>query len=420
MNVRRSSRSFRDTVDTVVRRAVEANPPAWESLVQALPGVYPTEVLETLKRLSASQILPNRSTEALICGASGSVGPEKRSGWDTYDLPIPHPLDFDWRFEPETAEKLLSLGGDHQEVICLGAPTLYLSAALQSRVRATLLDANHSMVTKLNQLIKPGNCLEVDLLLGAVPHLQAPVIFADPPWYVEHTKSFLWVARFLCSDSGMIFISLPPTGTRPGIRKERREIFAFARLCGLTVTELRENDLKYETPEFEASALTAAGVKNIPHWRRGTLCILKCTEKSRAPRPRPDPTIVKWSEVKLFDTRFRFRNIAELPLGDPRLISLVPGDILTSVSRRDPARKAADVWTSQNRIYACRAPGLLASIARALAGKGDPVAKVEEEFGLQFHPRQRMKIAQAAMQLVRTANLERQTWRSMSIMGAGT
>ncbi len=45
------------------------------------------------------------------------------------------------------------------------------------------------------------------------------------------------------------------------------------------------------------------------------------------------------------------------------LISLVKGDILPTVSRRDPRRRQADVWTSGNRIFQTDNPRLVLEAA---------------------------------------------------------
>jgi hypothetical protein len=52
---------------------------------------------------------------------------------------------------------------------------------------------------------------------------------------------------------------------------------------------------------------------------------------------------------------------------DPQLKHLVNGDVLPSVSRRDPVRHTVTVWTTSNRVFGCRSPRLLADIAVALA-----------------------------------------------------
>src|SRR5712691_8552322 len=53
------------------------------------------------------------------------------------------------------------------------------------------------------------------------------------------------------------------------------------------------------------------------------------------------------------------------------LRSIVPGDVLSSISRRDPRRRKAAVWTSGNRLFGTDRPDLVllagARVSRAPA-----------------------------------------------------
>jgi hypothetical protein len=77
----------------------------------------------------------------------------------------------------------------------------------------------------------------------------------------------------------------------------------------------------------------------------------------------------RWDEIILAGARLRFRLDRPASDGptDPRLIRLVNGDVLTSVSRRHPIRPQVAVWTATNRVFGCEDPHLLAAIAAALA-----------------------------------------------------
>jgi hypothetical protein len=54
--------------------------------------------------------------------------------------------------------------------------------------------------------------------------------------------------------------------------------------------------------------------------------------------------------------------------GQDGLVSLIEGDILPTVSRRDPRRRLADVWTSGNRIFRTGNPQLVLEAAILCAG----------------------------------------------------
>lgn len=68
------------------------------ALLHNLPAVYPTELLASLDRLVASEIIsPALAASARRqAAANSSVDIEGRSL-----LPLPHALDFEWRFTPD-------------------------------------------------------------------------------------------------------------------------------------------------------------------------------------------------------------------------------------------------------------------------------------------------------------------------------
>ena len=69
-------------------------------------------------------------------------------------------------------------------------------------------------------------------------------------------------------------------------------------------------------------------------------------------------------------TRFKLRQAtaAEFRVPSPDLI--VPNDVLPSVSRRDPRRDGANVWTSGNRIFGCDGTATLATVIDGINAGG--------------------------------------------------
>jgi hypothetical protein len=138
---------------------------------------------------------------------------------------------------------------------------------------------------------------------------------------------------------------------------------------------------------------------------------LRHTAARQPERPRPDD-FQSWREVILDRARLRFRldpGQHESWPADPRLIQLVDGDILASVSRRDPARPRAAVWTGSNRVFGCRAPRLLAAIAGALAGRSPAITAAEAALARPADTAERALIEQAAAQLIELARAESET-----------
>jgi hypothetical protein len=287
--------------------------------------------------------------------------------------PLPHPLDYDWRFTSTARELLLShlreTTWPGSAILVLGAPTLYHHGREKLPFRHWhLLDIQDPF----SHVSSPAErTSHLDLLHDEPGIIPAMAAVLDPPWYPEHLRRFLSVAAQATTPQGHVYLSLPPLDTRPGIAAERRELIHDARRIGLKLTDLQQGVLPYVTPFFEYNAQRAAGRRPpSPTWRRGDLAIF-LRAPGRWRHERPQRRQYRWTEIMIQDVRIRVRTHCELPLGTAALHSIVPGDILPSVSRRDPRRTSATVWTSGNRIFTCDAPARLALVARALANRYD-------------------------------------------------
>jgi hypothetical protein len=88
-------------------------------------------------------------------------------------------------------------------------------------------------------------------------------------------------------------------------------------------------------------------------WRLGDVLTLEKISDNVAygPRVRPAET---WQEVTFGPVRIKLRRTEP-----PNLGSLVPGDILDTVSRREPIRQRIGLWTSGNRVYTLADPAAI-------------------------------------------------------------
>ena len=161
--------------------------------------------------------------------------------------------------------------------------------------------------------------------------------------------------------------SLPGEGTRPGVLRERGELIAWCRRVGLEVIAVHPQCVTYETPLFERNAFRAAGLRDdVRTWRRGDLMVLSRTGEcpvDNLPNIKPTP---RWHEHRMEGMRVRFRSRAPRS-GATGLETLVEGDILPTVSRRDSRRDSAHIWTSGNRVFGCDDPDTLLVAVRARA-----------------------------------------------------
>lgn len=343
-------------VSTSIRRLVSKGPLTFGQLVRDLPGVDPVVVREHLTN-GASDI--GARVLWAECADIPALDPR---------LPVPHPLDYDWRFSPATVasltEELLSYG---QRIVLLGAPSLWLALQEDPHPQELhLLDSN-PVVDDAATNDRTAVRHLVDLLGDELPTLSpSDVVLADPPWYPDALEAFLWVAARFLRPGGFLFVSVPPEGTRPTVRQERDDLLRWSHGLGLTLRSTREGALRYAMPPFERAALRAAGVAAyVPSdWRQGDLLVFERTDEVGAVRPicsRP-----RWVERVIDRVRIRIDAGASVAGADPRLISIVDGDVLSSVSRRDPRRAVARVWTSGNRVFGCAEPARLVQIIDGL------------------------------------------------------
>ncbi len=361
-------RSFLEQVDRWVTDAIRAGGGAsLDDLVCRLPGVYPTDVRDAVDRLAARGEL-----ESSVAGQLRRRACAPRTGIvPAAHLPVPHPLDYDWRFSGAALERLVAeceQRSDGARVVVVGAPTVFWALRERERVPATLLDSNRAVVEAFTAR-RDFEALLCDVGRDRLPEVAAPVVFLDPPWYGEYEQLFLWAASRLARDGATVLISLPAEGTRPGVSDENEAALRRARIWGLEVTWREPGALPYFSPPFEQNALMAAGLPGLPtEWRRGDLVMLTAREGLCGDRPTA-VAASPWDEVAVGRVRIRVRGATGgQSCGDsPRLLQLVPGDVLDNVSRRDPRREQVTVWTSGNRVFGCESPSELRSILVVLA-----------------------------------------------------
>lgn len=390
---------YQNQIQVWIAEALKDGPiPSFSHLVRALPGVYPNDLSRELDRMGLAQILDTKRSDVV-----------DHSTRQRQTLPVPHPLDYDWRFTEESCEflltELLKTAGATGEAIFLGAPTLFRAAQDTNLAsRCLLLDRCPQTVAALAG-IRP-RIFTTDVLRDDLPELQAQVVMADPPWYEEFARAFLWASSELLCLGGVVFLSTPPLGTRPGIDHEWQRSIDFAQEIGLELQTVQQS-LRYQSPPFEINALRAAGHSEIDcRWRPGLLARFTKIRDARIPRPKVSDDYATWIERSAFGVRIRLRQKSDATLKSPTLLGLLTGDILDSVSRRDSRRRDADVWTSGNRIFACEDTCTLASVIEAIAGGLRADTYVEERAGRQLTEMERRLVIQTADQVAAVISRE--------------
>lgn len=409
--------SFEDLVDDWVLDAVTHGIETFDKMLLALPSVYPSVALASIQRLVVSEKL----NPDILINATEDL--RQRRGKDSnlindyefkrISLPVPHPLDYDWRYGTSAIKHLLDTCLDYTQqdelIILLGAPSLLRVAVECSYPRQmVLLDSNSTIIDSFAGAVPEGQVQRFDAFQDTLPKLEAAVVIIDPPWYERHLMAFTWVASRLCKKGGHILASVPPIGTRPNVRHELSKFFQWSEQLGLTRLRLDLASLPYISPPFERNALRAEGLFKVPSdWRRGDLVIFLNSYQNNIPRPvASSPDDGKWSEETLFSVRIRIRNEFSAGFNDPTLISIVPGDILPSVSIRDERRILVDVWTSGNRVFTCKGRGILRQIISALAIERAPEDIVAEGLGRKLTVSENELVLQVASQISKIIELE--------------
>ena len=359
-------REFQDKVRGWIAEALgEKRDASFGELVNTLPGVHPNDVAKELKYLGVNQL---SSTKRQM---NSAVVKQK------VQLPIPHPLDYDWRFTEESCGLLLQqiekiAAHADSQVVFLGTPTLFRAVQDTSLAkRSFLIDASQEICSAL-QSKDITRVFSIDLLVDELPAINAAIIVADPPWYEEFTQAFLWASSRIALSGGIVLFSTPPVGTRPGVEQEWERVVAFAKKCGLELRDLNQC-LKYASPPFEKNALRIADHPYVDsEWRPGILARFEKIRDLQVARPIVSSERVEWMEQSASGIRFRLRKKMPVAARNPVLVPLTHGEILASVSRRDPTRPLVDVWTSGNRVFACADTGTLQWIIQAIQS-GDQV-----------------------------------------------
>jgi hypothetical protein len=384
----------------------------FDVLLVSLPGVYPVDVLDSLRRL----VQAGAADESLLTRALSYVSrpPNPTHAQESVlDLPVPHPLDYAWRFGSVACryllDRCLQITNPRETVLFMGAPNLYLYASKNGFDRqVVLLDSDTVTVRKIADGI-PGGAVCCNIVCGELPEVSARVVVADPPWYPEYMKSFVWAAASLAQRGGMVLLCFPPIGTRPTVAQEWLDLKDWACTCGLTLRGVESRALPYASPPFERNALAVHGILTVPvHWRHADLACFEVTHKIGIASPQPPLSVGDWCEQDLRNVRVRVRSSNHCQFSVPSLVSLVPGDILSSVSRRDSRRSRAQIWTSGNRIFDCHGPHIFVTILRAMAEGSSPYGAVTECIGRTLTLPEQVQVDCTVKQITDLITLEEQ------------
>ncbi len=265
--------------------------------------------------------------------------------------PSPHPLDFDWRYDQETADRLAEMVRGAGPIIALGVPSV-----------ARLLDREMFDVTLVDR--QP--------LQGVRNHIVAPVedfssvaefrtAVVDPPWYPRQLRNWTRVAARAVGVGRTVFVSVWPDYTRPCGTHELASV-----LAGISRwADIKRNvaTLSYAEPLFEAVArvhgsdtqlsrsplvgeLVRLDVRRLPEWD--------------ADEQRQE----KWLRFTVDDYQLALRIDMATAKDGFAVIDGADGWQWPYVSARAPCRSQIGLWSSDGEVAAIGDPIAVATTLR--------------------------------------------------------
>ena len=301
-------------------------------------GATPIAVRDALLRFDGAATLRDRARRLLLTvGNPHEMRPELDER-----LPVPHPLDFDWRFTSRTADALairaLVAAGNRAPILLVGVPSILL-AICDRPDRPTIWFASRGkdpITAALKRSAAPGIAfIDIEDDLGSI---EAAISIVDPPWYDDIARGMVAKAASGTNMDGEVWVAGPDVLTGLSSAPKLARLDADPSPFGLRHAEV-SGFLHYETPPFEMLAFKRNGILNVPPtWRTGRL--YRC---ARAEQVSTSPTALVdgWEERGTYRARIWSRaggGGADFEVAESR-----------GLSRLDPERAQAVLWTSGHR-----------------------------------------------------------------------
>jgi hypothetical protein len=405
---------FNQLVDGYVVNLVNQGITDFCDLILKLPSVYPSVALQSINRLNHQKLIPSKLTKSFIDQSTKRGKYVETTYKYKFKLPVPHPLDFEWRFSDTASAYLLNkcenLTGSIDRLIMLGTPSLFRYANERRKPNYKMhFMGDHTFVTARLEEFCLANITRCNVFYEMPINIVGSHLILDPPWYDEFIYAFIWTAKQLCNVGGYLLVSLPAIGTRPGVSHEWENILKWTNELGLVLINKEDSALPYRTPFFELNALHAEGINNVPQeWRKGDLLIFRNDNNQNTKKPEFN-NVNGWAEALVGNVRFKIRvdkRREYTEFTDPSLNKIIDGDILPTVSSKDERRSKAIVWTSGNRIYHCAGPGTLFKIMQALEKSNSAEDVLVDQIKRALTDKEIILVKTAVKQIMEIVNIE--------------
>lgn len=272
-------------------------------------GIHPIDLQKSIKRLYRSNKIRKSKYIRIMASASNT----NIHGFEDMPdvLPVPHILDYDWRFSRQGLEYMANavkkiIKKKNAVIVFLGAPTLFRYCYNKSFLHAklVLVDINadkHSIGIDPNRALcincnLNGSCTE---LLS----IHADIVVMDPPWYLNYYQLFFDRAAIMSALDTQIMCIMPPKFTRAKTESETYSLLEMIKKdYGFVKKHYFTGVVTYHTPPYEQNVLKTNGIYcNPENWRIGDLLIVEkvynvittCTHDVSIIEPEWDGEVIK-------------------------------------------------------------------------------------------------------------------------------
>jgi hypothetical protein len=341
------------------------------NLCASMEGAFPVAVRDELRRLVHSP-KSQQATRLLVGAETARLDAQLQTEGDPNLL-----VDFDWRFQRESAERVCAILAGFGRVVCIGTPTIF--ARLSSdRCNDALIDQNPHCLRGNGVHRERIFSVPIQLFNSSDLYGKFDAAIIDPPWYLQDYREWLHASLQMVRLGGAIFFPMFPGLIRETAEQEARDLTQWLSQFG-SVTALPFK-VFYETPTFEIEVLRKHNLPPLHGWRSAPFLCLTVNERNVPSAP---PRRTTWE-------RFDFGVVSvavRTALCDEELPSEETVFFLDSVSNRDLRRKTITAISSRNLATNSRNVAAITDQLRLLQFEGgacsvDPLLSALRNLGV--------------------------------------